>query len=143
MTQKFKILALLLILSGCSPTPRSGTPAEFPFPVSLPGSVSTKGVVKHESTAQYEFRLGSSKEIALGEKWSGHVQVNGFANHDPAFLATLERSLVRKTGWKSVYRDETRDPPIATLHRSLGGEHLWITLEGWPEDVTVTMVHRK
>lgn len=142
MTQKVKILALLLIL-GCTPNGRSGTPAEFPFPVSLPGSVSTMGVVKHESTAQYEFRLGNSKEIVRGEKWSGHVRVDSFAFHDPAFLATLERSLVEKTGWESVYRDETRDPPIATLHRSLGGEHLWITLEGWPEDVTVTMVHRQ
>lgn len=145
MTQKFRPLTLLLVLSACLSRMRgsSGTPPEFPFPVSLPSSVSTKGVVTYEPLAQYEFTLKNSKEIVAGKKWLGHVRVSGFAGRDPAFLSTLESSLVKRTGWVPVFRDETRDPPIATLHRSLGGEHLWISLEGWPEDVTVTMVHRK
>ncbi|MCK6545428.1 hypothetical protein L6R52_06125 [Myxococcota bacterium] len=135
------VFAIVLGLSGC--TERRGTPPEFPFPVTLPSSVSARGEVRHESSGNFEVPLKGSKEVVSGERWSGHVRVEGFSGRDPRFLASLERALVESTGWEIVYRDDLREPPVATLHRSLGGEHLWITLEGWPEDVTVTMVHRK
>lgn len=57
-------------------------------------------------------------------------------------MATLERALIEGTGWEQVYRNDSRDPPIVTLRRTRGGEYLWITLEGWPDDILVTMVHR-
>lgn len=81
--------------------------------------------------------------MVSGEMWTGHVRVAGFEKRDTTFLAVLERSLVDGTGWESIFRDENREIPIAILHRSLGGEHLWITLTGFPDDVTVTMVHQK
>lgn len=141
--RRLMMLAGLLLAAACDPHGRPGTPVEFPFPVSLPGSVTTKGVVNHESVARYEFALMGGKEIVEGEKWSGHVRIDGFGSRDPSFLPTLEQSLIKRTGWESVYRDDVRDPPIATLRRSLGGEILWISLEGWPDDLTVTLVHRK
>jgi hypothetical protein len=135
------IFAILLVISGC--TDRKGSPPEFPFPMSLPSSVSVIGDVRHERDGQFEVGYKDSKQVVSGEMWTGHVRVEGFEKRDAYFLAVLERSLIEGTGWESIFRDENREIPIAILHRSLGGEHLWITLEGWPEDVTVTMVHRK
>ena len=133
--------AILVTISGC--TNRKGTPPEFPFPMSLPSSVSVIGDVKHESDGQFEVGYGDSKQVISGEMWTGHVRVEGFEKRDAHYLAALERSLIERTGWESVFRDENREVPIAILHRTLGGEYLWITLEGWPDDITVTMVHQK
>ncbi len=132
---------VLLCIVGCAD--RRGTPPEFPFPMSLPTSVSTIGSVRYESTGQFEVRLKDSTAVVSGEMWTGRVTVKGFEKGDARFLALLERSLVEGTGWELVFRDENREPPIAVLHRWRGGEYLWITLEGWPDDLAVTMVHRK
>jgi len=133
-------IAGLLVALACAAT---GSPREFPFPVSLPGSVTTIGTVNHESTGKHEFALQDRTELAQGEKWSGHVRVSGTAARDAAFLASLEQALITSTGWEAVYRDEKRTPPMATLRRTRGGEILWISLEGWADDVTVTVVHRR
>jgi len=141
--KKLMILVVMLAASACGSHGRVGSPAEFPFPVSLPNFVTTKGLVNHENPGRHEFETVGRKEIVQGRKWSGHVQVRHFESRDSDYLTTLEKSLIEKTGWEIVYRDEKRNPPIATLRRSLGGEVLWISLEGWPDDVTVTIVHRK
>ncbi|MEI6243518.1 MAG: hypothetical protein WCQ64_00605 [Acidobacteriota bacterium] len=141
MRQLLSIPGLLVALACASTLP--GSPAEFPFPVSLPSSVTTIGTVNHERSGQHEFQLKDRTEPARGEKWIGHVRVNGAAPGDPALLAGLEQALITSTGWEAVYRDEKRTPPIATLRRTRGGELLWITLEGWADDVTVTVVHKR
>jgi hypothetical protein len=140
---RITVLAGVLVVAACAGQGGSGTPAGFPFPVSLPASVTTKGVVSHARMARHEFALRAGKENVEGEKWSGHVRIEGFGPRDASFLPTLEQSLIKGTGWESVYRDDTRDPPMATLRRTLGGEILWISLEGWADDLTVTVVHRK
>ncbi len=134
---------MLLVFAACVTQVRPGSPKEFPFPVSLPSSVTTIGIVNHESSGSHLFELQGRKEFVEGEKWSGHVRVGNVGPRDTAFIATLEHSLIKQTGWEFVFRDENRNPPISTLRRSLGGEILLIGLEGWPDDVTVTLVHRR
>ena len=134
------VVAIILGVSGCSKS--QGTPPQFPFPMWLPSSVSVIGEVKHERSGRLEVTAKDSTEVVSGELWTGHVRVAGFAPRDRQYLATLERSLA-EIGWESISSDERRDPPRATLHRSRGGEYLWITLDGWPDDVTVAMIHRR
>ena len=135
--------AALLVAIACHSQGRSGTPPEFPFPVTLPTSVTTIGTVTHADVGKHAFPVQGRDEVVTGETWSGHVRVVGYSPRDPGFLATLELALITNTGWVAVFRNEKRDPPVATLRRTLGEEILWISLEGWPDDVTVTMVHRK
>lgn len=137
-----RLLTGLVLTVSCSSGGRPGTPPEFPFPVALPSSVVTKGLVSREGEGIHAFVLQGRSEVVRGRKWTGHVRVDGYGARDGTFLVSLERALIERTGWKPIYRDESRDPPIATLRRTLGGEILWISLEGWPEDVTVTLVHR-
>jgi hypothetical protein len=135
------MFAPLLVAAACKGL--SGSPPEFPFPVSLPRSVTTTGVVAHAKMARHEFVTPSGKESVEGESWSGNVRVDGAASHDASYQSALERSLINTTGWEAVYHDATRVPPISTLRRTLGGEIVWISLEGWADDLTVTVVHRK
>ena len=137
-----RLLTGLVLAVSCSSAGRPGTPPEFPFPVALPRSVMTQGLVTREGAGTHEFVVQDRSEVVRGRKWTGHVRVDGYGARDRTFLASLERALIERTGWEPVYRDESRDPPIATLRRTLGGEILWISLEGWPDDVTVTLVHR-
>ena len=137
------ILAGALFVSAClarGPLPYS--PAGFPEILSLPTTVTTKGEVKVEREGQYEFLLRGRAEVVRGKKWTGRVTAAGFGSGDRTFLAILENAMVTKTGWEALYRDEARNPPLATLRRTLGGERFWASIEGWPDDLSITVVHR-
>lgn len=137
------ILAGVLFVSACNPHgPLPYSPAGFPEVLSLPTSVTTKGEVSVERDGQYEFTLRGKSEIVRGKKWTGHVTAAGFGAGDRAFLTVLENALVTKTGWEALYRDEARNPPLATLRRTLGGEHFWASIEGWPDNLSIIVVHR-
>jgi hypothetical protein len=137
------ILAGALFISACNPHgPLPYSPVGFPEVLSLPTTVTTKGEVRLEPDGQYEFTLRDRVEIVHGKKWVGHVTAAGFGAGDRAFLAVLENSMVTKTGWEALYRDEARNPPLATLRRTKGGEHFWASLEGWPDDLSIIVVHR-
>jgi hypothetical protein len=142
--RKSAVLTMALFILACNPNgPFPYSPVGFPRVLSLPNTVTTNGPVSFEQDGQYEFTLQGRSEMVRGEKWVGHVIVDGFSATDRSFLATLENSLVKKTGWKSLYHDGTRKLPIATLRRTLGGEHFWVSIEGWPNNLSVTIVHRK
>jgi hypothetical protein len=137
------ILVGALFISACNPRGHFPySPAGFPEILSLPTTVTTKGEVKVERGGQYEFTLRGRTELVRGKKWTGRVTAAGFGAGDRTFLAVLENALVTKTGWEALYRDEARNPPLATLRRTRGGEHFWASLEGWPDDLSIIVVHR-
>jgi hypothetical protein len=137
------ILVGALLLPACicrGPLPYS--PAGFPEVLSLPATVTTKGEVKVERDGEHAFVLHGRAEVVRGRKWTGRITAAGFAAGDRAFLAVVENAMVTGTGWEALYRDEARTPPLATLLRTLGGEHVWASIEGWPDDLSSTVVHR-
>jgi hypothetical protein len=142
-----RISALLVcVLFACACNQRGSvpfSPGEFPWVVSLPTTVRLKGEVRFEPDGQYEFTLRDRREMVRGEKWAGHVTAAGFSAGDHPVLAVIENSMVTKTGWESLYRDEARNPPLATLRRTRGGVHFWASLEGGSDDLSITVVHRK
>lgn len=123
MPHMFRLAALLLWL------PLAASAASFPRYASLPRLPLANDTVEVESFGQAEFSTRERPEVHRGRTWLGYLVYEKKFGDDArkalgAILAEME-----KGGWQVMYRDEPRNPPLATLKREKDGRVSWASVE--------------
>ena len=130
-------LAGMLLVAGIA----CAAPSGFPAAVTLPDVVRTKGDVKTESYGQVQFTMRDKTELVRGKKWTGLVQVTGFAPEDRHYLDAIADTM-EKGGWEVLLRDVPRNPPLVTLRRTADKKEVWVSIEGLPGEAALAVVER-
>ena len=118
-----RIAALLLCL------PLAAFAASYPPYASLPRLPIANDAVEVESFGQAEFITRDKPEVHRGRIWLGYlVYARQYGDDVRKALAAIV-SEMEKGGWQVMYRDEPRNPPLATLKREKDGRVSWASVE--------------
>lgn len=118
-----RLAALLVAL------PLAAFAAAFPPYASLPRLPIANDSVEVESYGQMEFITREKPQVARGKTWLGYLVYPPHWSEDPKHaLAEIVRPM-QAGGWEVMYRDDPRNPPLATLKREKDGRVSWASVE--------------
>lgn len=115
--------------------------ASFPPYASLPKLPIANDTVETESYGQAEFTTRAKPEIVRGGSWKGSlVYVPAWGDDAKNALAGIVKEM-EKGGWQVMFRDEPRNPPLATLKLARDGREAWASVEVF-DQAAVTLIER-
>ena len=115
--------------------------ATFPPYASLPKLPIANEAVEVESYGQAEFVTRAKPELVRGKRWTGSlVYAPAWGDEAKNALSGIVKEM-EKGGWQVMYRDEPRNPPLATLKLARDAREAWANVEVFSEAV-VTIVER-